>query len=82
MGAEKPAHWKVGEKEAAKKVGCFSSMIQRIATKPREAFLQRSKSRGKQALALVSSGINYREISEKLVCSTRPSNSLVHRARV
>lgn len=82
MGAENPVRRKVSARAAAEKLGCSPRTIQRVAAEPREDFLKRSRDRGDQALALKEAGLKYREIGDKLGCSARAAESLVHRARV
>lgn len=82
MGAENPVRRKVTATEGAKRLNCSDRTVQRIAAEPRQEFLKRAQDRGDRALAMKESGMKYREIGERLGCSPRAAESLVHRARV
>lgn len=81
MTAETPARRKKTAREVAQKVECSPRTIRRIVAEPRDDFLKRSRARQDLALQLKDAGLKYREIGERLNCSEKAAQNLVHRAR-
>jgi len=81
MTAETPTRRSVTAKEGAKTLGCSSRTVRRIAAEPRTEFIQRSRARQDLALELKNAGLKYREIANRLACSEKAAQNLVHRAR-
>ena len=81
MTAETPARRTVTAKEGAEALGCSTRTIRRIAAEPRDEFIKRSRARQDLALELKNAGLKYREIANRLACSEKAAQNLVHRAR-
>lgn len=81
MTAETPARRTVTAKEGAEALGCSTRTVRRIAAEPRNEFIKRSRVRQDLALELKNAGLKYREIADRLGCSEKAAQNLVHRAR-
>jgi transposase len=81
MGAKNPVRRRLTAAEAAERFGASARTIQRLFAEPRQDFLDRAKQRRETAAALREEGLSYKQIAEKLNCSTGAVGSLLHEAR-
>jgi len=81
MGAKNPVRRRLTAAEAAERFGASARTIQRLFAEPRQDFLDRAKQRRETAAALRDEGLSYRQIAEKLSCSTGAVGALLHEAR-
>jgi len=81
MTAENPVRRTRTAREVAQSVGCHPRTVQRAVAEPRDEFIKRSRARQDLALELKNAGLKYREIADRLDCSEKAAQNLVHRAR-
>ena len=81
MTAEMPQRRTRTAREVAESLNCSERTVQRIMAEPRAEFLQRSHARQDHALDLKNAGLKYREIADKMGCTEKAAQHLVHNAR-
>ena len=81
MPAHKPVRRKLTAREVAKRYGVSERHVRRVVAEPRDDFEARARARQDQALALIESGLTYRQVADKLGITRGTAAGLVHRAR-
>ncbi len=68
-------------RQVGAKYGISPRTVQRLIAEPRDDFEARARARQDEALALIESGLTYRQVADRMETTRGAAAGLVHRAR-